>query len=350
MLYWLSFIIIALFFSFISVDKKFDDNLRMFAKICLIFVLVYFAGFRDGLGHDYDGYYDLLINGSFNEYTFKEPGFSLFSNVVYHTELSPVFFFLIMAIITNYLFITSFYRYKNIFLIIFIYLTVSIYYFNTFNLVRQMAAASIFMYSIRFVEERKFLHYLLCILLATSFHTSAIYLLPIYFIVNRNYSNRSLLIILNGSIIIGQLLKLDLSSFMSKYLTLYYWYFDGNDDTVYESGYLTLLFNIVLILLIIYKKKDEDVRYKVALNLFFIGVILYNLIPSFYFIFRFAAYFIIFAPIILPSLNVIFPKKIWESILIFIFGGMFIFMLYSNSDNPKVIPNSMLDLEKIFDN
>ena len=349
MLYWINFIIIALFFCFISTDKKLNPNIRKFAQICLITVVVYFAAFRDGLGQDYDGYKDLLINGYFNEYTLKEPGFSVFSNIVYFTELSPVFFFLMMALMTNYLFINSFYRYNHTFLIIFIYLTGSIFYFNTFNLVRQMAAASLFMFGIRFVENRKFLYYLLCILLAASFHISAIFLIPIYFIVNRVYSNKLLISVLVFSYIVGQILKVDLTSFLAQYFTLYYWYFEDEVVVVTESGYLTLFFNLVLILLIFYKKRSEDVQYKIVFNLFFIGVILYNLMPSFYFIFRFATYFIVFAPIVLPFLEKKFPKRVWTFILILGFGAMFIFTLFSSLDNPKIIPNTVLNLESVFD-
>ncbi|MDO9594870.1 MAG: EpsG family protein [Lutibacter sp.] len=349
MLYWITFIIIALFFNFISADKKLDPNIRKFAQICLILVVVYFSAFRDGLGQDYDGYFDLLMNGYFNEYTLKEPGFSFLSNIVYYTELSPVFFFLIMALMTNYLFINSFNRYNNTFLIIFIYLTGSIFYFNTFNLVRQMGAASIFMYGIRFIENRKLLPYVLCVLLAASFHISAILLLPIYFIVNRAFSNKLLTSVLVISIIVGQILKFNLTSFLGQYFMVYYWYFEDEAIIVGESGYLTLFFNLVLILLIFYKKRSQEIKYKVVFNLFFIGVFLYNLIPSFHYIFRFATYFIVFAPIVLPSLDKTFPKRVWTYILILGFGTMFFITLYSSLDNKKIIPDKLLNLESVFD-
>ena len=43
-------------------------------------------------------------------------------------------------------------------------------------------ALSIFIYSIRFIENRKFIRYLLCILLAATFHFSAFILVFVYFV------------------------------------------------------------------------------------------------------------------------------------------------------------------------
>lgn len=348
MLYWINFILIALFFCFISINLRSNINISKFSQTCLILTLVYFSAFRDGLGQDYDGYYDILLKGYFNEFQWKEPGFSLFSNIIYFTSFSPIFFFLMMALLTNYFFIKSFYRYQHTFLIVFIYLTGSIFYFNTFNLVRQMCAASIFMYGIKFVEEKKLLYYMICIFIAASFHISAIFLAPIYYICNRLYSNKLLISILIISYVLGQIIKLNLTSILAKYITLYYWYFD-EEAPIVDSGYLTLFFNLVLLLLIINAKRKGDVKYNLVFNLFFIGVILYNFIPSFFYVFRFAIYFIVFTPIVLPTLDKIFPKRVWEFILIMGFGVMFIITLYSNLNNSKVIPRKILNIESVFD-
>lgn len=348
MLYWINFIVVALFLCFLSLEESLNSRIRKVFQILLILTVIYFSAFRDGLGQDYDGYFDLLKYGELTEYSIKEPGFSLFSNIVFFTYLSPIFFFLVMSTVTNYLFLKSFYRYRNTFIIVFIYLTGSIFYFNTFNLVRQMFAVSIFMYSVRFIEDRKFFYYLICILIATTLHTSALFLLPVYFFIHKVFSKNWLLFIVFLSFLIGQVIKLNLTNFLGQFLSVYYWYFEG-DEVVVDSGYLTLFFNVILICLIFYRKKNNEIKYNISFNLFFIGVILYNLIPSFYFLFRFATYFIMFAPIVLPTLDKIVPKKIWAFILIVGFGTMFILFLVDGQENSKIVPNKMLNLESVFD-
>lgn len=59
---------------------------------------------------------------------------------------------------------------------------------------RNMIAAFIFMCSIDAVINRKFWHFFLWILLAASFHYSSIVLILFYFILNRKFSNRSIVI------------------------------------------------------------------------------------------------------------------------------------------------------------
>ena len=125
-------------------------------------------------------------------------------------------------------------------------------------------------------------------------------------------------------------------------------YFEG-ELKIAESGYITLFFNIVLILLIFNKKKNKEIFNIIPFNLFFTGVLLYNLVPSFFYLSRFAIYFVVFAPIVLPTLDIIFPKRVWTFILLLGFGTVFLAGLYYNLDNPKIIPSKMLELRSFFD-
>jgi len=349
MLYWIIFLTVALILSAISLNTRLSENQSIYFQYALIILLIYFSGFRDGLGQDYDGYYEYFNLGYNLSFSLRKPIMTLFSNIIYSTIFSSQFFFLIMAIVTNILFIKSFYRYKNTFLIIFIYLTGTIFYFNTFNLVNQMCAASIFVYSIRYIEDRQILKYFLLILLGASIHTSAIFLMPIYFIVNRNYSKTLLLFILALSIYIGQIEQIDLAPLLSKHITLYYWYFN-NEPLAVTSGYLTLFLNICLIILLTRKKLiSSDIKNNIAFNLFFIGVVFYNLIPSYFYIFRFAIYFIVFATIVLPLLRMVISKQISRIILITTFSIIFGLFIYNNLNNKIIVPDKILPITSIFD-
>lgn len=348
MLYWIIFLTISLILAHFSIHHRYEKKIRLIAKYLLLIVVVYFSGFRDGLGQDYNNYYRNLIDGTYLNITYYEPLLGLIANLIYFTNLSPIFFFLFCATITNVCFFKIFYKYENTLIIIFIYLTGTIFYFNTFNLVRQMFAASIFMYSTMYIKERNFFKYLFSILLAASMHISSLFLIPVYFFGNRNFPQYLYIIILFLSILFGQVLIIDLVPILSKLTNLYEHHLTTNVSA--SSGMLTLFFNLYLILFIIFKRSILVTRNDIiAFNMFYIGVIFYNLVPSFYYIFRFAVYFIVFAPVVLVVSSRIINKHLSNLILIMVFGVLFFLFLYNGIDNIQIVPDKILPLKSIFD-
>ena len=98
------------------------------------------------------------------------------------------------------------------------------------------------------------------------------------------------------------------------------------------------------------EKISSDTKYNIVFNLYFIGVFLYNITPSFYLIFRFSIYFIIFAPIVLANLLIVINKKLSCLILISGFSVLFGSFIYENFNNKLVIPDKILPITSIFDN
>lgn len=64
-----------------------------------------------------------------------------------------------------------------------ILLVLSGFYNFSFNIIRQTLATAIFLFGIRYIQQRKLLKYGICILAATAFHKMAILYLPVYFLV-----------------------------------------------------------------------------------------------------------------------------------------------------------------------
>lgn len=87
-----------------------------------------------------------------------------------------------------YGFITVFFVYKattylkpdSVALVMFLYYLV--FFVNSFNGMRQYVAIAISAYSLKFVFERKPISFVLLILLASTFHTSVLLVLPVYFL------------------------------------------------------------------------------------------------------------------------------------------------------------------------
>mgnify|MGYP004598912551 CR=1 FL=1 len=59
-----------------------------------------------------------------------------------------------------------------------------LFYNISLNLVRQGLAISVILFSMRYVENRKFIKFLICIVVATLFHSTAVFTIPVYFIFN----------------------------------------------------------------------------------------------------------------------------------------------------------------------
>ncbi len=121
-----------------------------------------------------------------------EPGYFFFTKLCGFLRFPvPVFFAVIALVIYAPVF-----RYIEKFSVN-PWLSVLIYFALTFfpyslGIFRQMMALSIVLRGIEFIAERKFIKYLLVILLAASFHITALVMLPLYFLLNIDWSNLKL--------------------------------------------------------------------------------------------------------------------------------------------------------------
>jgi transmembrane protein EpsG len=348
MIYWFIFICISIALSYLVTDPEIDIQFRNYNKVLLLLFIFWFSGFRDNLGSDYPTYTDRLLGSAYLNFGI-EPTFSVFANIIYYTSLSPVFFFLIMAIVTNYLFIISFFRYNYTFYILIIYLLTPLFFLDTFNAVRAMCAASIFVFSCKYIESKEFFKFLFSILLAFSIHLTAIFLLPFYFIAKLNLNKLVLSLILITSFILGTIIKINFNAFFLKVIP-YYSVYTYRDTQHSGSGLLNIIFNLILLLLI-YKKQaiTTSIKNIIVFNLFFIGIVLSNFMPSFFYISRFAMYFIVFGAIVIPMLIKIFNKKLMKVSIIVLFLLLFSNFLARNINDKTFIPKKMLSIESLID-
>jgi hypothetical protein len=98
--------------------------------------------------------------------------------------------FLLFSIVTIY-FVYRYIEYfsKDAELSWFIFVCIGPYYLSTFNGMRQWLAIAVFAYSLRYVQEKRFLHYTILNLFTGLFHFSSLLLLPLYFILKSDKFN-----------------------------------------------------------------------------------------------------------------------------------------------------------------
>lgn len=173
---------IVLFFSSLLILIFEITKRKLFWNISLLVVSL-FAGLRYFVGIDYEAY-TFIFNSIVGSQI--EPAFRLINFIIFLLGLNVQFVFLISSLITFSLFYKGIKRNSsNVVLSIFLLLFCG-FFIESLNIIRQYIAISIFFYSIRYIIEKNLLKYSVLIVLATSFHYSAIFLIFAYFLLNKN--------------------------------------------------------------------------------------------------------------------------------------------------------------------
>lgn len=170
----------------------------------VLFCLVVVSGLRSGLG-DTETYKQIYSTYDFTwEYVFsdKDIGFGVFQMILKNFSEDPQILIFMAAFITNLLIIIVLYTYSRRFeLSTYIYITGGTFLVSM-NGIRQVLAAAIIFMGTKYLLNGHFIKYSLMVLLASTFHQSALLLLPIYFIVRIKAWTKYTFIILFVTILI----------------------------------------------------------------------------------------------------------------------------------------------------
>lgn len=190
MIYTIPYILLICFLSLMALlyDDTEDIKLKsqfMWAAIIIFFV---FFGFRGFILSDWTTYYPYFYDCDLNDILewypgsedHWEPGFTLLCLICKSILREYFFLQIVCSIIVTGLLLRFFrLRVDNIALALMIYIVFEGLVIST-NLMRNSIAIVIFLNAIPYIEQRKFLPYLSLILLAMTFHFSAIIYLPLY--------------------------------------------------------------------------------------------------------------------------------------------------------------------------
>lgn len=244
--------ILILFTSLITyIVGNFSKKLGPFYLLALMLTLV--AGFRGKfVGRDTEYYHDffnsLLVDGYVRSI---ENGYILLVKFIIAIGGTQQLIFLIFSGFTIYCFCKFILKFSNNpYLSILIFILVGPLYLSTFNQVRQYLAIGIFLaYLIPLIQKRKKIKYFLIVLATAYFiHTSAIILIPFYFILNKKIS----LIKKIGIIVIFNLIT---SFIVSLILMTPYRYFILIRDEI-EVGKALFVFQIIISFLLLFTEKS----------------------------------------------------------------------------------------------
>lgn len=178
--------------------------------ICLLTILIVgmtlFIGFRFWVGTDYGSYYRTYYKYSSMSWgeLFKvdDPALRIIAKLSSYLIDSPITMFTIAAAIFSTLFVLSIYEYSDDFLLSMFVFVCCGTFLEAFNGVKQATAVSIIFFGYRYIKQKNFLKYLITVLVATLFHSTAILILLLYPLFNRKFKFLNVLLIIAISVVL----------------------------------------------------------------------------------------------------------------------------------------------------
>lgn len=146
--------------------------------------LILVSGMRWDTGIDQQNYFWAFMNIRDGLSTHVEIGYYWLNRLVllFTQDLSVVFF--LCAVFTGVFLTIAIRRSSSHFVLsTFLYITMG-YFFYSMNSMRHFMALSVFLFTLKYIQQKKFWHFLPWILFAACFHKIALVAIPLYFIFN----------------------------------------------------------------------------------------------------------------------------------------------------------------------
>lgn len=322
------------FFDYFKMDMA-------FAPYILFIVLWLFSGTRQYIGVDYTSYKEMYDDPSNIGNLFLEPLWIDFADFLRVCGFTSRAWFLSTSFVIVGLFLYGIKKLSIDYYLSVLLFVLGAFYFESMNGVRQYVAMGILFAAFHLVLEGKMILYLIFIVIASQFHTSALFMIPMIFIVKINFPRRPLMFFLLLTFVFGSKL-MDLSI---NYVSLifeeekYGAHISNFSDTeVVSTGLLRVFLNIVAIsVLLVYDNIIKTkIEYFIYVNMVVIGVMFYNVFMTFQVLMRLYwylfPYIIILFPIFLKSFT-IRSRIIVTFVFVFLFTAFFLKMqMQSNQD------------------
>lgn len=186
-------LVFFLFFLYLNESKKITIiSVKNARKLSFVTLLI-FIGLRGHIYSDFINYYTFfeylpnifdLTPSTFTDWLF-EPGFILYSSII--KTIVPNYFgwVFVNTLIDLLVFRYIFKRYTCSEILPFIFFLAFNGLYIEFNLYRNVKAIDLFLLSLPFLENRKCLPYMLLNIIGTTFHSSSIVFIPLYFILGK---------------------------------------------------------------------------------------------------------------------------------------------------------------------
>lgn len=325
--------------------KKINQKNMTVLDFGLLFLLIVVCGFRKNVGTDYIIYRKMYSNTDI--FPHLEELFKTIIIVLNKFNVNFETFIFIIALITIMIFYKVFKeRSPKPVESIMLFICLG-YYAHCFNTIRQMLAVAVTVYAFKYIKEKKIFKYSMCIMIATFIHTSAVIMLPFYFIVRRDFKKK-FLYLLYILMFLGGVLYQPVLNFIVNNFERFSSYININNYTYSIAGLgtvINMIVHLILVFWVIYIKdglmeRNKDNKYYVNTivfsNLFYI-MALKNTVAV-----RFAYYFSIYLVLLLPEMfKVTFKKNYANNMVVVICFCLIYYIAHIMSFNQMLPYNSI---------
>lgn len=296
-------------------DSKMNKYNLLFYFIPLL-SLILVSGFRYKVGTDFRTYSEVytFFSGKSIKVGAMEIGFGALMGILHKISSNPQFLFLMTSIIINLGIVIFLKNYsEHVTLSMYFYITTYIYY-GTMNGIRQYIASVILLLGFKWMIKGNFKKYLIYIGIASLFHTTALLMIPVYFLARRDVYSWSNLIF-TGVIAVAFVFYRPFVNVMFKFLkdSQYGHYGEVMVNTSNGANILRIFVCIVpIIFVLLYKERAIKVygtKVNIVINLCIYGMLFMILAYRHVFYARFFMYFDVFYLLLLPKLCNMFDKK-----------------------------------------
>lgn len=132
--------------------------------------------------------------------------FEILNYVIFYLTENFLVYLFVIAIMTAGAYMLFIYRESHIMWLSLLILICSGNFYSSFNIMRNVLAAALFTFAIKYIYEEDFKKYLLIVVLISLVHTSAIFMIPIYFLPKIRWKRLKPSVVILGTIILGVLL------------------------------------------------------------------------------------------------------------------------------------------------
>lgn len=288
-LYLLFFFFVFCICFFIKSSK--DKRNETLIKVFLLVICGLFIGLRYDVGVDYMAY---LEEFNIAKYQLNHR-FEFIPRITQYFLSSqdwPYYiWFVLMATIQMWLLVKFFKGKLKLLLPIGVLMFFFMYLASITNIIRHMCAVLVFLNAIKFIQNKKFIHYCLVIFIGGLFHRSIFIMLPFYFLNKVDFTalqTKIQLIILVCSIVFSNFFIRFIDFFLDIFSYVGYSYVAGRFDLdntlmVEEGTGLGRIINWLLIFIVVVYNKgmrnffdNFEFNYRIIYNLFFLSAILYE--------------------------------------------------------------------------
>lgn len=312
--------------------------------LIVFIILLYISGFRstssigDTMFYSYS--YRLFVENPYVNFKGKDYGFSLLVLLLTKISTDPQILIVFTAFITNAFNILTLYKHSNPFeLGTFLYFATVVFYV-TMNGIRQAMVAAIMFWASRYIIKNDWIKYLVIVIILSRFHSSAIILIPIYFICRKEAWGREFWAVLGISLMLIVAFRPMLSVIVNLLDSTQYNNYgqDMMKNTATVNPIRVLVTAVPLFLAYFVKDKLKsswpESNIFIFMSLFNFIVMLFG--TRYLFFYRLSIYFELYNLVLIPRLLYFYEIRIRTMlyICIIIFYSVFCFYQISLWDDP----------------